>query len=126
MTAVRKDESEYRPTTAERKLLETLLQPDNRNKTVVELCAIAGVGRATYYRAFEKPRFVAFYKREARRLVDRAIAPMISAFIKEAVAGSYRHGKTLLEMSGMMGPESGVDDTPAPTKVEIVVKDARK
>ena len=51
----------YTPTTAEEKLLEVLLNPKNRGKTIAEISAMAGIGERTYYRAIEKPEFIDYY-----------------------------------------------------------------
>lgn len=118
--------TEYSPTKLEEKLLEIMLQPENRYKTVSEICRMAEIDRSTYYRAFAKAEFMAHYKAECRRMVDRAIGPVLNAFVKQAVAGSFQHGKVLLEMGGLIGPDGDDDDTPPPTKVVIGVQDARK
>lgn len=88
-------------TEAEEKLLEVLLSPENRMKNITEICHITGISRMTYYRAFEKPEFVERYKRESKELVNKAVAPVVNAFIREAKRGSFQHGKVLLEMAGM-------------------------
>jgi hypothetical protein len=118
--------TEYRPTREERKLLEVLLNPIHRHKSVVDLCTTAEVDRKVYYRAFEKPDFEAYFKRESKRIADRSVAAVINAFVKQAVAGSHKHGVTILEMAGMLGGEDEDGAPPAPTRVEIVVQDARK
>ena len=118
--------AEYHPTAAERKLLDVLLNPAHRHKSVTDICDIAECSRRAYYRAFEKADFMAFYKGESRRMVERSVAPVLHAFLKQAIAGSHKHGVTLLEMAGMLGGEAGDDTQPAPTRVEIVVQDARK
>ena len=118
--------TEYRPTTAEKKLLEVMLNPDHRHKSVVAICDLAECNRKAYYRAFEKPEFMALYKGESKRMVERSVAPVLHAFVKQAIAGSHKHGVTILEMAGMLGGEAQDDTTPAPTRVEIVVQDARK
>lgn len=93
--------SEYQPTKAERKLLEVLLNPVHRLKSITEICEIAEISRRQYYNIFAKPEFAEHYKQESKRLVGRYAGPLINAFIKEAVRGSYQHGKVLLEMAGL-------------------------
>ena len=93
--------TKYKPTPCEQRILEALLDPKNRRKTVTELCRIAEVDRKTYYNAYQKPEFVALVKDESRRLVLAAVLPTIHAFSKEAKKGSYQHGKVLLEMAGV-------------------------
>jgi hypothetical protein len=93
--------TEYQPTEKEKMILEVLLNPDNRTKSISDICKAAGCSRPVYYEAFDKPGFKAIYETKSKELVKHAIGPVINAFIKEAVRGSYPHGKTLLEMAGM-------------------------
>ena len=51
--------TEYQPTVAEQKLLEILLSPEHRTKTVTDICKIANCSRPTYYDAMAKPEFKA-------------------------------------------------------------------
>lgn len=118
--------TEYRPTREERKLLEVMLSPEHRHKSVVELCTIADVDRKVYYRAFDKPEFEAYFKKASKKIADRAVAAVINAFVKHAVAGSHKHGVTILEMAGMINQGDEEGDAPPPAKVIIEVQDARK
>jgi len=93
--------TKYEPTPCEQRILEALLNPENRLKKVTEICRIADVDRKTYYNAFRKPEFVALVKDESQRLVLATVLPTIHAFTKEAKKGSYQHGKVLLEMAGV-------------------------
>ena len=43
--------TKYKPTPKEELLLEALLNPENRTKTITEICEIAGCSRRTYYTA---------------------------------------------------------------------------
>jgi hypothetical protein len=88
-------------TRSERALLEVLLNPENRMKSVANICKIAKIDRSTYYRAFQKPDFVEIYKQQAIDLVKQSVAPIINTFIREAQRGSFQHGKILLEMAGV-------------------------
>ena len=93
--------TEFKPTRKERLLLDALLDPKNRMKSISDICTIAQCGRNTYYRAMEKTEFVKYYKNKSKELVDQNIGPIVSAFVKEAKRGSYPHGKVLLEMAGL-------------------------
>lgn len=93
------ESTKYEPTPCEQRILEVLLNPENRKKTVTEICRIADVDRKTYYNAFKKSEFVELVKDESRRLVQAAILPTIHTFIKETEKGSFQHGKVLLEMA---------------------------
>lgn len=86
---------------AERRLMEALLSPENRMKSITDICQIANISRTTYYNAFDNPVFVERYKREAKALVNKAVGPVVNAFLREAKKGSYKHGKVLLEMADL-------------------------
>ncbi len=93
--------TKYEPTPCEQRILEVLLNPENRDKTVKEKCRIAEVDRKTYYKAFKKPEFADLVKDESRQLVLAAVLPIIHTFIKKGKKGSYQHGKVILEMAGL-------------------------
>lgn len=101
-------ENEYKPTKAEQSLLEAKLNPENRMKSVADICKIAKIDRATYYRAFQKPEFVDYYNKRSVDLVKQNVAPIINAFIREGQRGSYQHGKIILEMAGVYTEKSDV------------------
>lgn len=93
--------TEYTPTRVEEILLEVLLDPANRLKTVTEVCGLVPCDRKTYYKAFKKLEFMDLYKDLALEMVKHHVAPVLNAFVKEATRGSFPHGKVLLEMSDM-------------------------
>lgn len=95
-------------TKAEQILLETLLNPENRMKSVADICKLAKVDRATYYRAFAKPEFVSVYNKRSVDLVKQNVASVINTFVREAQRGSFQHGKVLLEMAGIYTEKSDV------------------
>jgi len=101
--------TEYEPTTCEKKILEVLLNPEYRNKKVTEICTIAGVDRKVYYRAFDKPEFVAYYKKISVNLTIKAVAPMVNAFVKWGLSGSFQHGKVILEMAEVYKEKQQLD-----------------
>ena len=93
--------TEYNPTGKEKILLEVLLNPKNRTRTITDICRIAECDRMTYYRAFEKPGFKELYKKKSKEYIDQNIGQVVAAFVNEAKRGSYNHGKVILEMSGL-------------------------
>lgn len=99
---------EYKPTASERRLLELLLNPDNRYLTITEVCERAKCDRSQYYRAFKKPEFEEHYRKESRALVARSLAPVVNACIREAVGGSAPHAKIVLGMAGEYSEKSEV------------------
>jgi hypothetical protein len=109
----------YQPTTAEQKLLEVLLNPEYRQLNKTEICQQAGVSRQTYYDAFKKPEFVAYYEAQSRDLVREAVGPVLNAFLKAAKDGSYPHGKVILEMAGMYAEAKNLNVTANVTLADI-------
>jgi hypothetical protein len=91
--------TEYTPTTCERRILEVLLDPNNRLKTVTDICRLAECDRTTYYKAFSKPEFVELVKEQSKNLATKHVAQIMNAFVKEAQRGSFQHGKVILEMA---------------------------
>jgi hypothetical protein len=62
-----------------------------------------------YYRAFDKPEFKELYKSQSKALVDQSIAPVLNTFVREALRGSFQHGKVILEMAGLYSEKSTID-----------------
>lgn len=116
--------AEYAPSNAEQKLLDVLMDPSNRMKSVTEICQLAGICRDTHYRAFARPEFVSLYKEMSLKVVRSAVAPVINAFVREAQRGSFQHGKILLEMADMYTEKSkkevsGPDGGPVESTVTV-------
>lgn len=101
-------ENEQNLTRSEQALLEALLNPENRIKSVTEICKVAKVDRATYYRAFAKPDFVAIYNKRSVDLVKQSVASVLNTFVREAQRGSFQHGRVVLEMAGLYAEKSDV------------------
>ena len=92
--------TEYEPTEKENNLLEVLLNPEYRMKTITDICKAAGCTRPIYYEAFSKPGFVKLYEDKSKDLVKQSVGPVINTFVREALRGSFQHGKVVLEMAG--------------------------
>jgi len=93
--------TEYQLTEKESLLLEIMLNPEYRTKTISEWCRLANCSRSTYYDAFKKPEFAALYEQKTKDLVRQSIGPVINAVVREAIRGSYNHAKIILEMAGL-------------------------
>lgn len=92
----------YKPTTAEKKLLEVLLNPENIGKSVTELCTLAKISRNKYYDAMRNGNFV--------RLVNDTTLDLIKGKIHNVLNATYTHAlnvkghqdrKLLLTMAGL-------------------------
>jgi hypothetical protein len=101
--------TEYKLSDKEMALLEVLLSPEYRMRSITDICKIAGISRPTYYSAFAKPAFREIYKQKSKELVDQAIAPVLNTFVREALRGSFQHGKVILEMAGLYSEKSELE-----------------
>jgi L-2-hydroxyglutarate oxidase LhgO len=91
----------YEPTEKEKVLLDVLLNPENRMKSITDVCKLAGCSRNVYYEAFAKSGFSELYKQKSTDIVRQSVAPVLNTFVREAQRGSFQHGKVLLEMAGV-------------------------
>lgn len=101
--------TEYKLTDKEKNLLEVLLNPENRMKSITDICKLAKCSRPVYYEAFSKPGFVEIYKKRSMDMVKQSIASVLNTFIREAQRGSFQHGKVLLEMAGIYTEKQQVE-----------------
>lgn len=91
----------YDPTPAEGKLLDVMLNPENHNLNVTEICDKAEVTRGAYYKIFKKPEFVGYYRAMSKNLVSHALGQVVNACVNKAKEGSHPHIKTILEMADL-------------------------
>lgn len=94
---------EYEPTAKERRLIEAMSEPDNRNLNKTALCKVVGISRDAYYAMFKKPEFVAYHKKVQFEVVKGSIAKVLNATIEFATTDPRCHQdrKILLEMAGV-------------------------
>lgn len=83
------------------KLIEILLDPRNRTKSITDVCKLAELSRTTYYVLFSDPVWLEEYKRQSKEMITQNISGIINTFINEAKRGSFQHGKIVLEMAGV-------------------------
>lgn len=93
--------TEYEPTEKEKNLLEVLLNPENRMKSITDICKLANCSRPIFYEAFSKPEFVTVYEQKSKELIKQSVGPVLNTFVREALRGSFQHGKVVLEMAGV-------------------------
>jgi hypothetical protein len=106
---IEQNSTKYEPTQKEKALLEVLLNPEHRMKSITDICKIAGCDRVTYYNAFAKPGFSELYKEQSKDLVRQAVAPVLNTFVREAIRGSFQHGKVILEMADVYTESSKIE-----------------
>lgn len=98
--------TDYEPTEKEKNLLEVLLNPENRMKSITDICKLAKCTRPVYYEAFAKSGFVEIYNKCSVDLVKQSVSSVLNTFIREAQRGSFQHGKVILEMAGIYTEKS--------------------
>ena len=91
--------TEYVPNRTALRLLEVLIDPASRMKTVVEVCRMAKIHRDTYYELFKKAEFRELYKELAVDMIKNHTAPVVNALLREAVRGNHHHIKMVLEIA---------------------------
>jgi hypothetical protein len=94
--------TKYAPTNKEKTLIEVLLNPEHRLKSVSEICAVAKCNRHVYYDAFNKPDFCKYVEHKVEQLIDKYYGQMMNASIRQAVRGNATHFKILLELKGKL------------------------
>jgi len=96
------DSNKYKPTTAEKKLLEVLLDPVSTQLSVTDICERAGVARRTYYKATAKEEFNNLVKESALDMIKGKVAPLMNAAYKYALEEKgHQDRKMLFNMLGM-------------------------
>lgn len=104
--------TEYEPTQAARRLAEIRTDPEHRLKPVREICRLADISPDTYYRLMDDLEgYVAWEKAEAKAKLGRFVAPILTAYVREALRGSKQHGDTILEITGDYTPKSRMELT---------------
>ena len=92
----------YRPTAAEERLLEVLMNPEHFGKSITDKCRIAEIDRQTYYNAMKKPEFCDFYNEQVKSNLKSSVGEIIQATHKFGTRfpGNHQDRKILLEMAG--------------------------
>jgi len=111
-------DTDYLPSDTEQKILDALLDPSNKYKNVTDLCLAAKCSRKAYYDAFKRPEFEKLYRKLTLDIIKQSVAPVVNTFLKEAVRGSFQHGKVLLEMAEMY-QEGGMHQQQTPSQITI-------
>ena len=76
----------YKPTPAEKKLLEVLVNPEHLGKTVMAICKVAGISRFKYYDAMKKEPF--------RKLVNDTTMDLIKGKASDVLNAAYKYALT--------------------------------
>jgi hypothetical protein len=92
----------YKPTVAEKKLLEVLINPDNLGKTVQELCSLAKIGKTKYYDCFKNEQFVTLKEELTMQMVMGKASDVLNAAYKYSLtAKGHQDRKMILTIAGI-------------------------
>ena len=92
----------YKPTTAEKKLLEVLINPENAGKTVTDICNLANVSRRKYYEAMGKEEFSNLVNETTMDLVTAKACSVLNAAYKYAMKEKgFQDRKMILTIAGI-------------------------
>lgn len=91
----------YKPSRAECRLLDVLLDPGSRRLTITDICKKAGTCRPTYYKAMDNEEFVNLLKEASKGLLNKHLGTLVNVAIREAIKGNFAFWKECMEMSGM-------------------------
>ena len=95
-------EKEYMPTTAERKILEALSNPENYTLSITKLCEKADVSRNIYYEACKKDEFVSAKNKVLNKTFEKLVPEVKRSAMKFAIneEKNFQDRKMILEMTG--------------------------
>lgn len=92
----------YKPTLAERKLLEVLINPEHLGKNVTEICEEAGISRGKYYQAIKIPGFNDLVTATTMDILKNKVSDILNATYLSAISGrGHQDRKMLLTMLGL-------------------------
>lgn len=96
------ENKEYIPTTAEKKILEALSNPENYTLPIKKLCEIADVGRNTYYEACKKAEFIKAKNKILNKVFENLVPEVKKSAMKFALNNekNFQDRKMILEMTG--------------------------
>lgn len=96
------EKDKYKPTAAEKRLLEVLVNPEHLGKNVTNVCNLAGVSRNKYYDATKKKEFQSLVAETTQDLIKGKIGDVLNATYKYSLtAKGHQDRKVLLTMAGL-------------------------
>jgi len=95
----------YKPTIAEQKLLEVLLNPESVGMTVCERCEVAGISRDSYYRIARKPEFKNLVKSYKDMVLYQDYLSVAHMVAKSAIKGNAQDRRLFLEWLNDFAPQ---------------------
>lgn len=95
-------DDKYKPTAAEARLLEVLVNPENVGKNVTEVCNLANISRDKYYKSMKKSDFRECVNNTTLDLVKGKISDVLNAAYTYALTEKgFQDRKMLLTLAGI-------------------------
>ncbi|MEO1768281.1 phBC6A51 family helix-turn-helix protein [Candidatus Enterococcus ferrettii] len=92
----------YRPTAAEKKLLEVLINPEYVGDSITSICKAANVSRKKYYDAMGKEAFVNLVNETTMDLIKGKASDVLNATYKYALKEKgHQDRKLILTIAGI-------------------------
>ncbi len=86
-------------TLLEEKILKTLsTMTDNRRVSIYELAQKVGCAEDTILKRLQKPEFRGIFMETLKNTMVSEVPEILNAFMEQAKAGSFKHGKLIFEM----------------------------
>lgn len=105
-------DDKYKPTPAENRLLNVVLDTDNVGKNVTELCNLAGISRNKYYEAMHNEQFKELITETSVDLIKGRLGDVINATIKYSLEEKgHQDRKMLLTMAGLYKDKQDINTT---------------
>jgi AcrR family transcriptional regulator len=101
--------TQYEVTDAGCKLLDVMIDPVARTMSVIDICAVAGISKGSYYLLFKDKRFLDAYYQACKTACITAAMPTMQSVAGRAIAGDMQAAQLILQMTGLHQPTTRVD-----------------
>lgn len=100
----------YKPTAAEKKLLEVLINPEYVGESVTSICKAANVSRKKYYDAMGKEAFVTLVNETTMDLIKGKASDVLNAAYKFALKEKgHQDRKMILTIAGIYSDKQEIE-----------------
>jgi len=83
------------------RLLKIITKPENRLKSITDICTMADIARGTYYNLFRTDSFVKAYTEACQLMLLSYALPASAALGEQAKRGDTAAIKMVLELAGL-------------------------
>lgn len=94
--------NDYKPTAAEKRLLEVLINPNNLGKSITHICELANISRRKYYDAIKKDDFNNLVNKITMDILKNKASNVLNATYKYSLEEKgHQDRKMLLNILGV-------------------------